>query len=224
MEDFPPMVPGEPRALIITADDFGLRPSYDRGMIEVARVGAIDAASVMVLRSPDRIGELAATGVALGLHLEGRGAAEVLDDDALAPQLEAFERLAGRPPDYLDGHHHCHATPDAAAIVAEAAARTDLPVRSVGAAHRQLLRAAGVRTPDLFIGRSQEDEPAVPAELYDPPEEARSIEWMVHPGHPDPGSDSDYDRGRGEDLEALLGFELPLGLERADQRSLPRRR
>ena len=31
-------------------------------------------------------------------------------------------------------------------------------------------------------------------------------EWMVHPGHPDSGSGSGYDRGRGEDLELLLSI------------------
>lgn len=205
----------------MVADDFGLHASYDRGILDAAAAGAIDAASVMVLRSPGRIGELIATGVAVGLHLEGLGPPEMLDEQEVRSQIASFERLAARPPDFLDGHHHCHAAPAAAPLVAAIAARSELPVRSVDPEHRRILRAAGIRTPDLLIGRYEETQPVLPAELGDPPTGARSIEWMVHPGHPDPWSGSGYDRGRGEDLEAVLGLEVAPGWVRGDHRDLP---
>ena len=102
------------------------------------------------------------------------------------------------------------------------AAGLDLPVRSISAEHRRLLRAAGVTTQDLLVGRYSEDDAVIPPELSDSPRGVRSIEWMVHPGHPDPSSGSDYDRGREEDLRALLEFEPPPGLRRGNHRDLPR--
>lgn len=212
----------QPTPMIIVADDFGLCSSYDAGIMEAASAGAIDAASVIVGRGGGRIGELLATGVAVGLHLEGRGAGEVLDEQGLRAQLVAFERIAGRPPDHLDGHHHCHARAAAAPIVAAAAAALDLPVRSVDPDHRRLLRAAGARTPDLLVGRYEDEGLPVPAELREPPAGVRFVEWMTHPGHPDPSCGSSYDRGRGEDLEVLLGFEAREGIVRGSWPDLPR--
>jgi predicted glycoside hydrolase/deacetylase ChbG (UPF0249 family) len=200
-----------PIALTIVADDFGMSSAYDDGILEAARAGAIDAASVMVRRSPDRIGELIASGIDVGLHLEGAGAEEVLDEDGLLSQLAAFGDLAGRGPDHIDGHHHCHSRlPEVAAIAVE----LGIPVRSVSADHRCALRSAGARTPDLLVGRYEEGEPVIPAELTEPPAGTRSIEWMVHPGRPDPETGSDYDAGRAEDLAVLLSFAPPPGLAR----------
>ena len=192
--------------LIITADDFGYRASYDAGILEAVLAGAVDAVSVMAKRLPSLPVALTGSGVALGVHLE--------EGDPRA-QIDRFTGLAGRPPDYIDGHHHCHAT---AAVTSNAAA-AGLPVRSIDTAHRRRLREAGVRTPDLLIGRLSEDEPARPAELDKPL--PGWTEWMVHPGHPAGEGGSGYDAGRGEDLRVLLELELPEGVSRSDQRSLP---
>lgn len=202
------------RTLTITADDFGLHPSYDRGMLEAARAGALDAVSVMILRSPARLDEVLGYEVAVGLHLEA-GPGDGLTERSAHAQVAGFERVAGRSPDYLDGHHHCHAAPSITAAVAALAADLDIPVRSVDARHRRLLRRGGVLTPDLLVGRYEESEAVIPAELTDPPAPARWIEWMVHPGHPDPAAPSSYNWGRGEDLEALLAFEPPPDMVRA---------
>jgi hypothetical protein len=92
--------------------------------------------------------------------------------------------------------------------------RLEIPVRSVSDSHRSLLRKCGALTPDLLIGRYEEDEPVIPAELAELPTGARTIEWMVHPGHPDPAAGSSYDRGREEDLRDLLSLALPPGIAR----------
>ena len=198
--------PGEdPRAsgprLLIVADDYGLAPAYDAGIVAAARAGAIDAAGAMVLRRPNP-GPLLETVVEVGLHLE-------LDRGSLEHQLDLFERDFGRPPAYIDGHHHGHAEQGPAALaVARLGARLQLPVRSVSSRHRRLLRCLGVPTADRLVGRLDQDEPALPAVLRDwlggGGAPAGATEWMVHPGDPDPGSGSAYDRGRGEDLALLL--------------------
>jgi predicted glycoside hydrolase/deacetylase ChbG (UPF0249 family) len=199
-----------------------MSPAYDRGMLEAARAGAIDGAGVMIRRDRSRLGELLATGIDVGLHLEASGD-DGIGDGELADQLAAFEDAAGRPPDYLDGHHHCHAGRSAELVARTAAARA-LPVRSVDAGHRRLLREHGVATSDLLVGRYEEDEPVLPAELARPPAGITSIEWMVHPGHADARSGSSYDAGREEDLAAVLAFRPRRGMERARRSTRERAR
>ena len=222
----PAIFPAMPESgtLIITADDFGYSPRYDEGIVEAAGAGAVDSVSVMVTRNRLDPEPLLEVGVETGLHLElpreltegeragARERAAALR--ALAEQLESFEAAMGRPPAYLDGHHHCHAHAGLAAPVARAARQHGLPVRSIGAGHRRILRREGVATPDRLIGRySEEAEAALPAELQPVVDSAGELpsgvtEWMVHPGHADPDSGSGYDLAREEDLDLLLSLCL----------------
>lgn len=194
------------RNLIISADDYGYAPGYDAGILEAAAAGAIDGVSAMVRRGPVEAGALAATGVEIGLHLE-------LEPDATRTtatlQLEVFEDVFGRPPAFLDGHHHCHAAPGIAMTVGQLAAERGLVTRSIDEAHRRLLRSLGVTTPDLLVGRLNERDPAMPSELEammmgEGPPAADVVEWMVHPGHTDRSSGSTFDAGREQDLRLLL--------------------
>jgi predicted glycoside hydrolase/deacetylase ChbG (UPF0249 family) len=212
------------RALIITADDYGYGPRYDEGIVAVAGAGAVDSVSVMVTHNRFDPEPLLETGVETGLHLELP--LELTEADmagprereaalrALSQQLEAFESAVGQPPAYLDGHRHCHAQSGLAAAVAREAARRGLPVRSIDAAHRRILRREGVATPDRLIGRySEEPEGAQPAELEPVVDGEGELppgvtEWMVHPGYTDSGSGSGYDRAREEDLDLLLSLCL----------------
>src|SRR5436190_11615642 len=208
-------------ALIITADDYGYRPSYDRGILEVAAAGAVDAAGIMTARGGLEPDPLLATGVEIGLHLElptalvrrrragprEREAALV----ALRDQLGRFEAAFGCPAGFLDGHRHCHAHPGLAAAIAREARARGLPVRSVSPRHRRLLRREGGATPDRLVGRLYERGEALPAELRLALEAGGHLprgvtEWMVHPGRADAASRSGYDRGREEDLNLLLSL------------------
>jgi len=184
--------------VIVTADDYGYAPSYDEGIIEAAGAGAVDAVGVMVGRRPDPSPLLGAP-VDIGVHLEG--------GEAVVDQLTAFERLFGGPPAFIDGHKHWHSTPRVADEVAAFAARGGIPVRSVDPRHRRMLRAAGVATPDLLVGRIAENEPPIPPPIAaalagEPP--ARVIEWMTHPGFA--GGPSAYDAGREEDLAIVIAL------------------
>jgi predicted glycoside hydrolase/deacetylase ChbG (UPF0249 family) len=189
------------RALVINADDYGYGRSYDEGIVEAARAGAIDGASAMVLRDGLDPDPLAATGIAIGLHLE-------LDRAGLEAQIEAFEAAFGGEPDYLDGHHHCHASGPPAVEVADLARERGWPVRSVDARHRRLLRCKGVATADALVGRMRETEPVLPADIRSVLRDESSwdgvLEWVVHPGRGARDGRSSYDAGREEDLRALL--------------------
>jgi predicted glycoside hydrolase/deacetylase ChbG (UPF0249 family) len=197
------------RALIITADDYGYAPGYDDGIVEAAQAGAVDAVSAMVTRYAPAPGPLDETCVAIGLHLD-------LERAGMDEQLRAFERLFGRGPAYLDGHHHCHARGAPAVAVADLARARGLPVRSVDARHRRLLRCKGVATPDRLVGRLTESEPALPAEvaaLIEGGGNEGVTEWMTHPGRAAPLPGSSYDAGREEDLRLLLELARDAGLE-----------
>ena len=208
---------GSDALLIVTADDYGYRAPYDEGILEAARAGAVDAVSVMVGRRRCEPGPLVETGVEIGLHLElpgvsaGEGGARAGGRERerarrdLLSQLEHFQEVLGGPPAHLDGHHHCHAAPGLAAMVARIASERGLPVRSVSPSHRRLLRCLGIPTPDRLIGRLHASEPALPRLL----ERAERLpagvtEWMVHPGHRDPESGSSYDAAREQDLKLIL--------------------
>jgi predicted glycoside hydrolase/deacetylase ChbG (UPF0249 family) len=196
--------------LVITADDYGYRPSYNRGILEAARAGAVDAVSAMVEREFCEPEPLLETGVEIGVHVELRSTAEAdAARAAVVTQLDRFERIFGRPAAYLDGHNHCHAADSLAVVIAALAAERGLPVRSVSDRHRRLLRDAGVATADCLVGRLEPSEPALPrllAAVLDgsaaPP--PGLTEWMVHPGHREPERASSYDAAREEDLELLL--------------------
>ncbi len=212
-----------PARLIVTADDYGYSARYDEGILQAARAGAIDAASAMALRDAGNPAPLLETGVEVGLHLEL--AAELSAEGATAgcrDQLTTFERRFRRPPDYIDGHHHCHAREPAASIVAELALALGVRVRSISPEHRNSLRALGVPTPDRLIGRYEETEPVIPAEVTavaagdEPPDGI--TEWMTHPGLADPGAGSSFDAGREGDLDVLLRLAPSPVLRRWRQR------
>lgn len=211
------------RFLIVTAEDYGYWPSYDEGIVEVAREGAVDSVSALVARQRCDPKPLLEAGVEIGLHLElpgwgggplsrGGRAGPGDRDWALAlleQQLGQFEDLFGRQPAYLDGHRHSHAAPGLAGAIARAAGERGLPLRSIDANHRRTLRCFGVPAPDRLVGRLSPHDPALPNELLpvirgEAEMPAGVTEWMTHPGYPDWASGSGYDAGRQEDLELLL--------------------
>lgn len=194
--------------LLITADDYGYSPRYDRGILEAARAGAIDAAGAMVGLGSCDPSLLLASPVEIGLHIDHESAPE--------RQLARFERIFGRPPAFLDGHHHCHAEEPLEAAVTELAQLLRVRVRSVGEEHRRRLRAAGVETPDRLVGRLDPDEALVPREISEVEGGGKPApgvtEWMVHPGYADPSTGSAYDAEREEDLAELMRLTGDEGL------------
>ena len=127
-----------PRKLIINADDLGMHPAIDHAIAMLAGAGVVSSASLLVLGQPDRdmIAHLDARGINLGLHLDftsslfhsrlsgkSRSVYAVMADawgGRLQPQqaqaivrdqLEQFQDIAGRMPDFVDGHEHIHQFP-----------------------------------------------------------------------------------------------------------------
>jgi predicted glycoside hydrolase/deacetylase ChbG (UPF0249 family) len=148
--------PAAPRCLIVNADDFGLSPGVNRGILQAHAHGIVTSASLMV-RWPAAVAaaDLARGQPALsvGLHLDlgewtyadgdWRPAYQVVAvDDAqavaeeLARQLAAFRRLLGRDPTHIDSHQHVHRSEPVRSIVLAEARKLGVVVRHCDAAVR----------------------------------------------------------------------------------------
>ena len=134
---------GALRRIVICADDFGMNPAVDEGILDLARAGRLGAVSCMTLGPsfPERVAALREADVDAGLHFdltEGVGGQEpaialktliaqaylgrlapAWVDGRLERQLDAFERIYGAAPAYLDGHQHVHQLPGVLPRVAE---------------------------------------------------------------------------------------------------------
>jgi predicted glycoside hydrolase/deacetylase ChbG (UPF0249 family) len=158
------------RFLIINADDFGMSPGINRGIVRAFEDGVVTSASLMVrwpstaqaaryARAHPRLG--------LGLHLDlgewalrgGRWVPiyEVVrpDDDVsvraeFRRQLDRFLELVGRDPDHLDSHQHVHREGPAWVAASELASGLGVPLRHA---------RPGVHYCGGFYGQDDEGEP-----------------------------------------------------------------
>lgn len=138
------------RHLIVNADDFGLSPGVNRGIIKAHEQGIVTSASLMVRQPP--AAEAAAYArehpkLSVGLHVDlsewtftteewrcvyevvpPRDAAAVAAE--VARQLESFRRLIGRNPTHLDSHQHVHRDEPARSILLHEAGQLGIVLRS----------------------------------------------------------------------------------------------
>ena len=117
------------RRVVLCADDFGMLDEVNEGILRLAAAGRITAVSCLVEGPAWSLGAAALASAAgqadTGLHLFlgtgsgggalaffARGAFGLVDASwvgrQIAAQLDRFERDLGRPPDFVDGHHHVH--------------------------------------------------------------------------------------------------------------------
>ena len=137
--------------LIVNADDFGLSPGANRGIMGAHEHGIVTSASLMV-RWPVAA-EAAAYGrehpeLSLGLHVDlgewaYRDEAWVpvyevvsVDDSAavayeVARQLATFHRLTGKNPTHIDSHQNVHVQEPVRSIVLAVASKLGVPVRGL---------------------------------------------------------------------------------------------
>lgn len=128
---------GAPSAarIVVCADDYGIEPGVDAGIVELAAAGRLSATSCLTGATgfAARAGDLAGLDIDVGLHLnftESLGAAgeyrshptlvalaytRRLSRPRVRAQIESqfdlFERHLGRAPDFVDGHLHVHQLP-----------------------------------------------------------------------------------------------------------------
>ncbi|MFA7476061.1 MAG: ChbG/HpnK family deacetylase [Castellaniella sp.] len=123
------------RRIVLCADDFGMNPAVNAGILSLAGSGRLSATSLLVDGPAARrdTPALLASGLQIGLHLNftesfgqpglclplGRliraaWLGRLPDDavrDAVRRQLALFQDITGREPDYVDGHQHVHQLP-----------------------------------------------------------------------------------------------------------------
>ncbi len=125
------------KAIAICADDYGIDVNVDHAIVDLARLGRLTATSVLVDAKIDAhsVAALQTLPVDIGLHLNFTEKLGELSADAVLPlnqlilrsharllprrwvranierQLDRFEALMGRCPDYVDGHLHVHQLP-----------------------------------------------------------------------------------------------------------------
>ena len=176
--------------MIICADDFGMTEDINCATAQLARAGKIDAVSCMVNKPFFTASELAVLGyVQLGLHftlaetpqefrnLVLRAYTRRLNRQEIcaeiAVQYERFEKVAGRKPDFIDGHLHvqqlpvvrdaliefvlnrCGDTPPRvrnAAMPLRQCSLKSLFISAPGRVLKRKLRKAGIPTNDGFGG------------------------------------------------------------------------
>ncbi len=116
------------RMLVVNADDFGLSPGVNAGVVRAHEHGILTSASLMVrFPAAQEAADYArrAAGLSLGLHVDlgewvyNDGDWETLyevvsleDPDAVVSevgrQVDAFRRLTGGQPSHIDSHQHVH--------------------------------------------------------------------------------------------------------------------
>lgn len=168
------------RALIINADDLGLWPSVNAGILQAWAQGAISSSTVLA-NTPDLPEVLAsahAAGLPVGIHLNltlgkplsnpaeiptlvtGEGTfmkrqqwpAQLPGEQIRRELTRQVQRVLdlGGQPTHLDSHHHIHRYPEVFAVVVELAQKLHIPVRAVDDDMRAALHSAGITTPDHF--------------------------------------------------------------------------
>jgi chitin disaccharide deacetylase len=222
-------VSGE-RLLIVNADDFGLSPGVNAGVIEAHERGIVTSASLMVRR--DAAAEAAAYAhtdgdLSLGLHvdlgewsyrdgewvpvyevvpLEEHAAVEA----EVRNQLAAFRRLAEADPTHLDSHQHVHDDDAPAAVLRDLARKLDVPLRN----HNPRVRYCG----DLY-GRAPKGDVIGHAITVDNLVEiltgltAGITELGCHPGR-GADADSEYLEEREAEVRVLCDTRVRETIER----------
>jgi predicted glycoside hydrolase/deacetylase ChbG (UPF0249 family) len=126
----------EQKRIVVCADDFGMNRAIDAGILELGGSGRLNATSCLAL-GPSFAASASAlracSGMQAGLHLNFT---ESLDQaglylpvstlivrswtrrlhpgrikDQIGRQLDRYEDLMGRRPDFVDGHQHVHQFP-----------------------------------------------------------------------------------------------------------------
>lgn len=137
------------RNLIVNADDFGLSPAVNAGVLRGHAHGIVTSASLMV-RKPGATEAVRLArehpGLALGLHLDlaqwdyrdGGWTPVYQRCDAEDPravavecrsQLELFRRLTGHEPTHVDSHQHLHDSEPVSAVVTQMCVEIGVPLR-----------------------------------------------------------------------------------------------
>jgi predicted glycoside hydrolase/deacetylase ChbG (UPF0249 family) len=218
------------RVLIVNADDFGLSPGVNAGVVQAHQQGVLTSASLMVrsAAAPEAVAYAAGyPGLSLGLHVDlgewvlRDGSWETVyevvpmadtptvEAEVLA-QVESFRQMTGRDPTHLDSHQHVHIWEPVMAFFRRLAGQMSVPLRH---------HTTGVTYCGDLYGHDSTGSPIADAITV---ENLIEIIAGLRPGitelacHPGVGGDSGspYDRERAEELKILCDPRVREALER----------
>jgi predicted glycoside hydrolase/deacetylase ChbG (UPF0249 family) len=241
-----------PRALVVTADDFGFGVPTSRGIVRAHQIGVVTSTSLMAVTGDHASASVPlladAPDLEVGVHLVVTGRAQkpliatpssglVSRDgnfhsltfllwlalrkkidrsaifDEIAAQARRCTQLLGRPPAYVDGHHHAHQLPVIREALIDAIKGGVLPpiarctvessdirksvtgcllrrniMNRLGVAALPLFHGAGIKTNDSCFGMisTADLQTPFPWSRYLPHLPSTGcVEWFVHPGELD---------------------------------------
>lgn len=158
------------RRLVLNADDFGYDPAVSTGIARSMREGLVSSTTMMVNTPHSEHAATLSKGLSIGLHLNlarwhavSAPAHEFIEAKAQSltaqfvetetrAQLDRLRSLTGSNATHVDVHKHLHRVPSVLEGVMAAARARNVPVRSIDDTMRATLRAAGIRTNDVFLG------------------------------------------------------------------------
>jgi len=198
--------------LVVTADDFGMSPGINRGIVQAHRGGILTSASLLVNRPASE--DAAARGrdcpgLSVGLHLELDRVDHKRAGLELEAQLARFLDLVGVAPTHVDSHHDLHHEPRVLPHVLAWAERAGVPVRG----HSQ------ARHVGQFYGQWGGDRHVeqISCEgllrLLDTEVSDGVTELTCHPGYVEPGFPSSYTVEREVELRTLCDPRVRQGVE-----------
>ncbi len=217
------------RTLIVNADDFGLSPGVNRGILHAHQHGIVTSTSLMVRGPAAQDGVRAARqhpALAIGIHVDlgewhytdgewkERYRVVAMDDAAqvateVAAQLEAFRRMTGREPTHLDSHQHVHHDRNVKPALLEIGDRLGVPVRAM---------TPGIRHEGAFYGQDGRGVPypdaisvqALVAVITALP--SGTTELACHPGF-DSDLETTYREERAIEVAALCHHDVRAAIE-----------
>lgn len=210
------------RHLIVNADDFNLTEGISRAVFLTHDKGIVNSTSVMInlpISKSQFEGLRRRPNLATGLHLNVTSGlarfkkADVYLSGQFDPrnlkteynaQIQYFYSIFKRLPDHLNTHHHIHASKKVFSVLAELAAKYQIPIRRVGAIHESPLQK--IVTTDYFFGNLSPQkfwtEESLLNFLENLPEGTSEI--MCHPGFVDRELRSKSSFLTGRDCERRL--------------------
>jgi len=192
------------RKIIINADDYGLSPLFNKGILELIKKEVVTSTTVMIKRKYIRPALLAKfKNISVGLHLELKEKDSKKEiEDQIAHFVKKFKHL----PSHLDGHQHCHLTEPNFPNVIRVAKKYSLPVRSYAEKDRLLLKKNKIKTPNTFISWHPSRTDKIPGKFKDA--QKKVTELVCHPGYYDKNSSYPYNKQREQELKFLRSKEF----------------
>ncbi|MBD3309609.1 ChbG/HpnK family deacetylase [Candidatus Woesearchaeota archaeon] len=197
--------------LIITADDFGYSPVFNKVILDLLEKGYLTNTTVMVNRLTEEQGQqlerlkaLRISGdISIGLHLEFRDHKNY--EKEIQEQVAAFQKIFHRKPDYLDIHKY-PSFKDSFRSVAAECRNLHVPCRNTGPA---FLAEGILSTPDKVFFGTVKDFSRI-KEWLETLEDGDFHEILFHPGKRDPACRSSLNRQRELDAEHVVMLDSQL--------------